>query len=393
VDNAKETAGQTSPKTNPKAVRPSSSTSAPAKASAQKDATQKTGSSSSPTPEAPAPAKIESQPQPVTESKKASLALPSSIRIFVTRKYPWVTGSATASFSVTETSEQVDATPLSISVDPLTDKSDSRVLKADVEGKFDGKPFNAPDLGVARGKSVPVQVLIANAREVGLAETKLVFRSPRLGSETTVKLEAVIRDHWFWAFLVVLLGTLFSYLALDWESIRRPMLLLKVEAERIEEAARLIQRQYPDRSQALEEVYKALRDARHFIDLLDEAKAKQQIDAAQNKLNQISGPAQVAPPSIPLMSVLGYRLFQSPLQNLRALVAAPTEDLMIRRIRVYDQLLRLLAVLIVTLLGLQAVYQNQPFGGWDYIKAFIWGFGIDQTVKGFGPVLSKLRGR
>ncbi len=392
-NNAKASASQTAPKTKTSGARPPSQTVTPPKAPTQKDSAPKTGNSPSPAPENQAAAKTETQ-QPGGESKKASLALPSTIRIFVTRNFPWGVGNETTTFSATETSGQVDAKPLSISVDPLTDKSDGRILKADIGGTIDGRPFAGSDVGLVHGKTVPVEIRITNAREVGLAETKLVFRSPHLSGESVIKFEAVIRDHWFWALLAVLLGTLFSYLALDWESVRRPILLLKIEAERIEEAARLLQRQYPGKAQALEEVYKILRDARHFIDLLDEAKAKEQVDKAQNKLNEISAPVQAAGPvTIPFKSALNYRLLQNPLQNLKSLITAPTEDLMIRRIRIYDRLLPLLAVLIVTLLGLQAVYQNQPFGGWDYGKAFLWGFGIDQTVKGFGPVLNKLRGR
>lgn len=52
-----------------------------------------------------------------------------------------------------------------------------------------------------------------------------------------------------------------------------------------------------------------------------------------------------------------------------------------------DWVLAGFAVLLATLTGLLALYGDQPFGSVsDYVKAFVWGFGVDTTLRGFAKI-------
>lgn len=60
-------------------------------------------------------------------------------------------------------------------------------------------------------------------------------------------------------------------------------------------------------------------------------------------------------------------------------------------IKTGDLILSLVAVVLASLTGLLALYIGHTFGTIsDYVVAFLWGFGIDSSVKGFAAVLAKL---
>jgi hypothetical protein len=58
-----------------------------------------------------------------------------------------------------------------------------------------------------------------------------------------------------------------------------------------------------------------------------------------------------------------------------------------------DTMLSLVALVLACLTGLLYLYAGKPFGTInDYLLAILWGFGIDNTVRGFAPVLAKITG-
>lgn len=64
---------------------------------------------------------------------------------------------------------------------------------------------------------------------------------------------------------------------------------------------------------------------------------------------------------------------------------------LLHKIQFGDLLLSLIALLLATLTGLLYLYIGKPFGSLaEYIGAFIWGFGIDNSVRGFAAVLQKI---
>lgn len=63
----------------------------------------------------------------------------------------------------------------------------------------------------------------------------------------------------------------------------------------------------------------------------------------------------------------------------------------LQNIKIGDLVLSLVAVVLASLTGLLALYIGQAFGTIsDYVVAFLWGFGIDSSVRGFAAVLAKL---
>jgi hypothetical protein len=61
------------------------------------------------------------------------------------------------------------------------------------------------------------------------------------------------------------------------------------------------------------------------------------------------------------------------------------------RVQRSDLLLSLVALVLAGLTGVLALYVGKAFGTLsDYLLAFLWGFGIDNSVRGFAGVLSKI---
>jgi len=74
------------------------------------------------------------------------------------------------------------------------------------------------------------------------------------------------------------------------------------------------------------------------------------------------------------------------------ILPAPTSSI-VSRIASVDSAINVLAVLVAAALSYIAMDKLESFGTpSDYILAFAGGFGINETLKGFGPVLAKLRG-
>lgn len=63
----------------------------------------------------------------------------------------------------------------------------------------------------------------------------------------------------------------------------------------------------------------------------------------------------------------------------------------LKNIKTGDLVLSLIAVVLASLTGLLALYIGKSFGTIsDYVVAFLWGFGIDSSIRGFAAVLAKL---
>ena len=70
---------------------------------------------------------------------------------------------------------------------------------------------------------------------------------------------------------------------------------------------------------------------------------------------------------------------------------ADQSQLILARVQRSDLLLSLLALVLAGLTGLLALYVGKAFGTLsDYLWALLWGFGIDNSVRGFAGVLSKI---
>lgn len=62
-----------------------------------------------------------------------------------------------------------------------------------------------------------------------------------------------------------------------------------------------------------------------------------------------------------------------------------------KRLVLIDALLSLIALIVATTTGLLMLYAGKTFGSLaSYLEAFLWGFGIDGSVRGFGNVFKKL---
>ncbi len=76
------------------------------------------------------------------------------------------------------------------------------------------------------------------------------------------------------------------------------------------------------------------------------------------------------------------------------ILAGPTEKALkkiLRNILINESILSGFALALAALTGLYALYVNHPFGTLEnYILAFLWGFGIDATIKGFTNISKKL---
>lgn len=328
--------------------------------------------------------------EPIPQEPKATLNVPSTVRLMVTRSTPWSDGSGSLKFDVSEATGQADATDLTISFEPLVATDTKLFFKANISGELNHDQVSLPHI-VQRGQIALVQVYIKDVGQTGSAEGKINYRSKSLSAPAVTKLEILVRDHWLWALIPLFLGTLLSYWSLRWRSVHKPLLLMKIEAKRLEGEARKLASQRPDLRETLQEVYRFIREVIFYISVDNDVEARKLLEQAKQKLQiaattQPQAGQQAAPPQSNKLTSALYR----PLGYLRSVFAATTEDHLLRRLRILNAFRSLLIIMIVTLLGLLVVYKNQPFGGWDYITAFLYGFGIDQTVKGVGLVAEKV---
>jgi len=72
---------------------------------------------------------------------------------------------------------------------------------------------------------------------------------------------------------------------------------------------------------------------------------------------------------------------------------APALSSVQRRLWIADTLLSGFALVIASLTGLSVLYVGKVFGTpADYVGAFLWGFGIDSSIRGVATILSSVRG-
>lgn len=83
------------------------------------------------------------------------------------------------------------------------------------------------------------------------------------------------------------------------------------------------------------------------------------------------------------------------LQEVITILPGPTEvsrALVRRRLRRNELILSAVALAIAVITGLILLYVNKPFGTLsDYLLAILWGFGIDNSVKGVADVFGKVK--
>jgi hypothetical protein len=76
------------------------------------------------------------------------------------------------------------------------------------------------------------------------------------------------------------------------------------------------------------------------------------------------------------------------------ILPGPTEKALkqiLQKIRINEAILSGFAFALAALTGLLALYANKPFGSLEnYFLAFIWGFGIDTSIKGFSNISKKI---
>jgi hypothetical protein len=62
-----------------------------------------------------------------------------------------------------------------------------------------------------------------------------------------------------------------------------------------------------------------------------------------------------------------------------------------QRLVYLELLVSAIAAVVAVVTGLWVLYTGKPFGTLaQYSEAFVWGFGIDNTVRGFAAVLKKV---
>jgi hypothetical protein len=58
-----------------------------------------------------------------------------------------------------------------------------------------------------------------------------------------------------------------------------------------------------------------------------------------------------------------------------------------------DITLAVVALIVSVITGIWVLWAGKVFGtAAQYIEAFVWGFGIDSSVRGFGAVMKRLTG-
>ncbi len=87
----------------------------------------------------------------------------------------------------------------------------------------------------------------------------------------------------------------------------------------------------------------------------------------------------------------GQLIFTAPLAILPGRAAQERAGIR-ARIKDVDLILSAIALVLASLTGLLVFYVGKPFFGSlsDYLLALLWGFGIDQSVRGFAGVLGKI---
>jgi hypothetical protein len=157
---------------------------------------------------------------------------------------------------------------------------------------------------------------------------------------------------------------------------RRPQLVNKLRIFELRELIEELKAECvgdPDALQRLHLQERELRRADTQNDVAQVNDAKQTLDKIYDAVKQISCPKD-----------------RSRLQKALDEVESLARGVMKKMIR-YDIFISAASVVVASALGMQALYFGHQWGGgMDYVVAFLWGFGIDAGLRGFGAVFAQL---
>jgi hypothetical protein len=325
------------------------------------------------------------------DGQQAVVVAPAKASGLVTKTGPFSSGKGEIPIHIQEITGKVDANNVEVIVEPLlTNKSQALELKSAVA------TLPAGPLKITKGSALTVRVIIEPV-EAGTATARVTFRGPSLQAPVSTTLEVSVRDPWWAALIPIFIGTVLSYWAYRWRSSRRNLLVLRIRATRLQQEANSLERRRPDLRVQLQQVYRLIRDALLEIEVESEQQANTFLTNARQTLDQLSATQPPAAAAIAAAAVqvnwfwrAWGRLIAVVRRYFSFLISPRTEEELLRSLRIKTAFRGTVVVLVVTLLGLLVVYDDKAFGGWDYITAILYGFGLDQGLKGLSQITDKI---
>ncbi|MEM9597020.1 MAG: hypothetical protein AAGD06_22300 [Acidobacteriota bacterium] len=236
-----------------------------------------------------------------------------------------------------------------------------------------GKSWKVPVQG-----SAELRFKVQTPPKNGLLKVDLLLSSEDLKTPRTVSIQIATRHHWFGPMVVIALGVLLGYLVVYFGHSR--------PKEENRAALATLRRQMKSRSLNIESRTAAV-DQRLLteVDAAAELNEKailpwtlrRHVETLQNEMPPEASDEtkDVRPPKVSA--------------NLESLEVSPNFIAVWQR----EFVVAVVAFVVAVLTAFRSLYlDGLPFGtAADYIDAFLWGSGVEVTVRGFGPVLEGLR--
>jgi hypothetical protein len=213
------------------------------------------------------------------------------------------------------------------------------------------------------------------------------LRAAGFTTDTPVSLVIRIKDYWWWPLIALIAGHLVMWAIRLWVSRLRPRHLNHSRILRMNEDLRLLELQMGSLSEEdrdrIRKFKAKLAQAGRLNDEGDAAAADALLQEAQTILDslgveQVRAVKREAHPPEPPPGRLGF--VTRPIRRLGTLIVQ------------WDLPVEFVAMAISILLGAQLFANADRFGTYeDYLKVFLFGFGISTTTQGFLAVLGQLK--
>lgn len=253
-------------------------------------------------------------------------------------------------------------------------KAESNTL---VPGRLDVKLINSLDSVPPHG-SVNLEVTVSGLRKTGALATGFYVRSFNTASDELVELALHVSDRPLFPLLVILIGVGVGFGLVTARTFIRPYLKNKCRIAVLRDLiAELKLKHQTDKDMLakLECELTRLQEAETENRVGNAARAKDLIEDVWKKIEALT--ATVGKAEYDLAKGRDDILYKDARWSLFLLDAATS----------------VVAVFIATLTGLWLFYVGEPFGsGSDYLKVFLWGFGIDGGIRSARDVIAKIRG-
>jgi hypothetical protein len=246
---------------------------------------------------------------------------------------------------------------------------DGLVKDASIDGDAKALPFSAT-VRLPRGN-------------YNSAAGSLIFQTAN-GKDFVVQLLCRIKDDWPLPVAALIAGHLFILLVRRWSQVERPAKVLLLRMLTVLEAVRAFELANPTPADndklRLRQIKTLIASARRNLELRKLDQASRQVEQADNLLHAMEGLPGLAPATTQESGALPRE--QS--AGIRGLVG---------QIRLADLLVELAALTISLLLGAAMYFEADRFGTYsDYLKLFLFAFGISTTTQGFSSVLAQFKG-